>query len=81
MLPIRRREFACFLAALPAGLGFAGRLAAADAPTPADGVARNAESIHQEVRFAASRARVYAALTTARQFDAASRLSEAMKSG
>ena len=35
----------------------------------ADGVSRAAESIHQEPLFAASRARVYSALTDARQFD------------
>jgi activator of HSP90 ATPase len=44
-------------------------------------LSHTAESIHQEVVFHASPARVYAALTTTRQFDAVVRLSAAMQSG
>jgi activator of HSP90 ATPase len=45
------------------------------------GVERTAESIHQERSFAASRRRVYDALTISAQFDHVVRLSAAMRSG
>jgi len=43
------------------------------------GLTHSAESIHDEVMFNAPRSRVYAALTDAKQFDAVTRLSDAMK--
>ena len=45
-----------------------------------EGVARSAESIHQEPVIAASRQRIYAVLTNARQFDRLTLLSDAAKS-
>jgi activator of HSP90 ATPase len=67
------------LAALAAGLGLAGGARATDAAnTP--GLSHDAESIHQEIHFDATRHRVYAALTTADQFDAVSKLGVAAKS-
>lgn len=44
-------------------------------------LSHSAESIHQQVVFHASPARVYAALTATKQFDAVVRLSAAMQSG
>jgi uncharacterized protein YndB with AHSA1/START domain len=46
-----------------------------------DEISRSAESIHQERNFAASRRRVYDALTVTTQFDQVIRLSEATRSG
>jgi activator of HSP90 ATPase len=62
-----------------AAAGFAARLPAAEV-SDGSGIARNAESIHLEPGFAASRARVYAALTDAKQFDQVVQLSGVMKS-
>jgi activator of HSP90 ATPase len=44
-------------------------------------LSHSAESIHQEVVFSASPARVYEALTKTKQFDSVARLGAAMKSG
>lgn len=63
-----------------AAAGFAARLTAAEAPPDGKGIARTAESIHLEPEFAASRARVYTALTDARQFDQVVQLSGVLKS-
>jgi activator of HSP90 ATPase len=65
---------------LMAGALGAGGLAAAlaaEAP-PEGGISRSAESIHQEPVFKASRARLYAALTDAKQFDRVVQLSNAL---
>jgi len=72
---ISRRRLVLGLTALPAGLGAARALAA-----PADGasVSHSAESIHQEVSFKADRRRIYEVLTDAAQFDALTRLSDAV---
>ncbi len=43
-----------------------------------DGLTHSSEAIHQEVDFGASCRRVYAALTTTQQFDALTRLSDAV---
>jgi activator of HSP90 ATPase len=67
------------LAALTAGLGLAAGARAADA-TSTPGLSRDAEAIHQEIHFDATRHRVFAALTTADQFDAVSKLGVAAKS-
>lgn len=81
MTRVSRRELALAVASLPLGLGFTKRLAAAEAAGHAPGISRAAESIHQEIEFAATRARVYRALTDARQFDRVVHLSAAMRSG
>jgi activator of HSP90 ATPase len=80
---ISRRALTVGLAAIPAGLGVARVFGAAtngaDAATGAkDGLTHSAESIHQEVSFQASRRQVYAALTSAKEFDAMTRLSDAL---
>jgi activator of HSP90 ATPase len=67
------------LAALAASLGLAAVARAANA-TNTPGLSHDAESIHQEIHFDATRHRVYAALTIADQFDAVSRLGVAAKS-
>jgi uncharacterized protein YndB with AHSA1/START domain len=75
---IRRRDVpALFLGAGLAGAG-AARAAAAD-PHQDEGLSFTGEAIHQEVSFDASPAKVYAALTDARQFDAVTQLGEAVK--
>ena len=71
-----RRDIAR-LAALAAGAALPSAVRAA---TGTPGLARDAEAIHQEVRFNAPRSRVYAALTKAEQFDAVSKLGVAAKS-
>jgi activator of HSP90 ATPase len=53
-------------------------LEAAEAPA-SGGISRTAESIRLEPEFSASRARVYAALTDAKQFDQVVQLSGVMK--
>lgn len=79
---ISRRAFAVRLAAVPVGLGVgagvfgAGGRVGELAPAEDDGLTHTSEAIHQEVRFDASRRRVYAALTDAKQFDGVTRLSD-----
>lgn len=80
---ISRRALAFHIAAIPLGLSAAARALGAggtDAALAAngDGLSHSAEAIHQEVVFNASRRRVYRALTVARQFDAITRLSDAV---
>jgi len=68
---LSRREVSVRLVSLLPVLGFAGKAGAAAgiAPLPDDlGISRNCECIHQEVVIKASRARVYQALTDAKQF-------------
>jgi activator of HSP90 ATPase len=73
-----RREV---IAGLAMGVG-AIALVGANAPAEAaEEIARNMESIHQEIEFKASPERVYAALTDAAQFHKAVLLSDAVKSG
>jgi activator of HSP90 ATPase len=69
-----RRAFTAALVALPA----VGAVAAKPTGTN-NGLTHGAEAIHDEVIFNASRSRVYATLTDAKQFDAVTRLSDAMK--
>jgi activator of HSP90 ATPase len=82
--PITRRQLTAALTLLPAGLGAAARSLTATghpqdaAPGKSDGLSHSAESIHQEVTFTASCPRVYEALTVAAQFDAITRLSDAV---
>ena len=68
---LTRREVSLRLLSLLPTAALVGRAAAAtgQVPTPADSeISRNRESIHQEVLIKASRARVYQALTEAKQF-------------
>ncbi|HEX9140242.1 MAG TPA: SRPBCC domain-containing protein [Steroidobacteraceae bacterium] len=68
-----RRAFTAALVALPA------INTAASAATDTDnGLIHSAEAIHDEVTINASRSRVYAALTDAKQFDGVTRLSDAI---
>jgi activator of HSP90 ATPase len=70
---IPRRALTFGLAAIPLALDAAVRAAGVE------GLTRASESIHQEVIFAASRQRVYDVLTTAKQFDAVTRLSDGLE--
>jgi activator of HSP90 ATPase len=74
--PLSRRRV-LVAAALGAG-GIAARLAAAEVPVNG-GILRSAESIHHEPVFNAGRARLYAALTDAKQFDKVVQLSGVMQ--
>jgi uncharacterized protein YndB with AHSA1/START domain len=79
-----RRALALRLAAVSLGLGSIARLAGASddgdrSTTSGDGLVHSAEAIHQEVAFKAPRQRVYAALTDSKQFDAVTRLSDAVR--
>jgi activator of HSP90 ATPase len=81
---ISRRALALRIAALPAGLTLAARSWPASIamepakPVDGDGLTRTSEAIHQEIHFDASRERVYRALTTSNEFDAVTRLSDAL---
>jgi activator of HSP90 ATPase len=75
---ISRRSLTLTLAALPLGL-----LSAAQSPgapkvksSAADGLSYSAEAIEQEVMFDASPQRLYQALTTTKDFDLITRLSD-----
>ncbi|MFZ0957081.1 MAG: SRPBCC domain-containing protein [Candidatus Sulfotelmatobacter sp.] len=68
---VTRRELSARLLGILPALGFItkARALTATASSPADnGISRTCECIHQEVAFKASRARVYQALTDAKQF-------------
>jgi activator of HSP90 ATPase len=78
---LTRRAFAVRLAALPVGLSagvraFGAERLAGVASADDDGLTHTSEAIHQEIRFDASRRRVYDALTVGKQFDAVTRLSD-----
>jgi activator of HSP90 ATPase len=73
---ISRRALAAGLAVLPAAFDTNGRAFAA--PGDGNGLSHSAAAIHQEILFNASRARVYEVLTGAKQFDAVTRLSDAV---
>jgi activator of HSP90 ATPase len=73
---ISRRALAAGLAVLPAALDTTDRAIAA--PGDGDGLSHSAAAIHQEALFKASRARVYEVLTGAKEFDAVTRLSDAV---
>jgi uncharacterized protein YndB with AHSA1/START domain len=85
-----RRDFSLRLGSLFSGMSFAGvafgtsitgraggaaARASAEALAGGEEISRNAESIHQEVMFKASRKRIYEALTDAEQFTKVVRLS------
>ena len=77
---ISRRSLALRLAALPVGLVIAAETPAApkdkSSASPADGLSHDAEAIRQEVMLNASPQRVYQALTTTKDFDMITRLSD-----
>ena len=81
---VSRRALALGLVSLPAG--FAATALATDPPgsmenskaDAADGLTRTSEAIHQEIAIKAGRGAVYKALTDSRQFDAITRLSDAI---
>ena len=79
-----RRTIAFSLAALPAGLCLSARvLGASNAmgnskAVDGDGLAHTSETIHQQITFKADRRSVYEALTNSKQFDAITRLSDAV---
>ncbi len=83
---LTRRKFSVQMATLFSGLGFAGtalassKLARGDAFPADDEIIRSAEAIHMEVSFSAAPARVYDALTEAKQFNRVVQLSAAMQS-
>jgi activator of HSP90 ATPase len=79
-MPISRRAFATRAAASLAALGVSPALLSAAEPQSDAGISHTADSIHQERVFKAAPARVYAALTDAREFDGVAKLSDAMKS-
>jgi uncharacterized protein YndB with AHSA1/START domain len=75
--PMSRRALAVGLTAATAGVVVA-RGAMAANPPQADGISHTADAIHQEVVLNATRRRVYRALTDSAEFDAVTRLSDAM---
>jgi uncharacterized protein YndB with AHSA1/START domain len=77
---ITRRDFSIRLATLLPSLGLAGTARLASA-APADGIVNDAEAIHMERTFKASRKRVYEALTESARWDQVVRLSAAMRPG
>ena len=76
-LSTSRREMIVSAAAVIGGIALCPSAVAA----ATEEISHNAESIHQRVRFAASRQRVYQALTNATQFHEVEKMSGAMKSG
>jgi len=83
-VPVTRRSFAAGFAALPIGLALSAQSAAAAADSgaaqmdAAQGLSHSSAAIHQELLFKASRRRVYRLLTDAVEFDAVTRLSDAI---
>ena len=76
---LSRRSLTIGLAMLPAALAAAAESAApakATTAAAADGLSHTSEAIRQEVTLDASPQRVYAALTTAKDFDMITRLSD-----
>jgi activator of HSP90 ATPase len=79
-VPLTRRAFAGRLVASFTALGIPPRLfLSAEAQSDA-GISHTADSIHQEALIKANPARVYSALTDAKQFDGVVKLSAATKS-
>jgi uncharacterized protein YndB with AHSA1/START domain len=76
--PVTRRAVAASLAALPVGRAAIPAGLGAIAADPADGLSFSSESIHQEIEFNAPRRRIFDALTMSSQFDAVTRLSDAI---
>jgi activator of HSP90 ATPase len=74
---VRRRD----IPALLAGVTLAAHAARAAEPHQDEGLTATAEAIHQDIDFAASRARVYALMLDTKAFDAVIRLGRAARSG
>ncbi len=81
LTPSRRDLPARFVATAVgfAAIGAAAEPTGGEPKSAAPGLVHDAEAIHQEVVFAASRERVYSALTTAEQFDKVMHLGLAMR--
>lgn len=79
-MPVSRRTFSKKFAAALATLTIPASELLAVARQSDSGISHTAEAIHLERIIQAPPARVYAALTDARRFDAVARLSDAMKS-
>src|SRR5262245_2227936 len=78
MRAIRRRDMPALLTGLAImGEGF---VYAATEPHRDEGLSFTSEALHQEIVFAAKRAKIYSALIDVDQFDAVTRLSDAAKS-
>ena len=79
---LTRRTFTSSLVYLSAGMSATAPVCAGpgspDAGPAGAGLSHSSESIHQEIKFSASRARVYDALTNSEQFDAVTRLSDGL---
>jgi len=78
---ISRRRFTANVLPAMIAAGEAARAADGDTPaaaTEATGLSHTASAIHQEIDFDVSSDRVYEALTSPRQFDALTRLSDAV---
>lgn len=81
---ISRRALALGVAGLPALFGAASPVLAAAAnadaaqPQTGAGLSQSSQAIHQKVILSAKRQRVYDVLTSAKQFDALTRLSDAV---
>lgn len=74
--PISRRSLVLTLAALPVGLTIAAETPKDKDSAVVDGLSHTAESIRQEVTLDASPQRVYKALTSTKDFDLITRLSD-----
>jgi activator of HSP90 ATPase len=79
MMTLSRREFSMRAAASAAALSIPAALLRASQVPDDRGITHTAASIHQEATFKASPARVYAALTEAKEFDKVFALSDASK--
>lgn len=79
-MPVSRRSFAKTITFSAAALAIPRAFVRAGEPQGDLGVLHTADSIHQESVINATPARVYAALTDAKQFDGVAKLSAAMKS-
>jgi activator of HSP90 ATPase len=79
-MPVTRRSFVKTLTTSAAALAIPRALLRAAEPQSDLGISHTAVSIHQESLLKATPARVYAALTDAKQFDGVAKLSAAMKS-
>ena len=78
-MSVSRREFAKRAAASAAAIAVLPNLLRASQVPDDRGISHTAASIHQEATFKASPARVYAALTEAKEFDKVFALSDASK--
>jgi Activator of Hsp90 ATPase homolog 1-like protein len=73
---VSRRTFSLGLTLIPNALLFAATGSTAKHPTVADGLTHTSEAIRQQLMFDASPQRIYQALTSTRDFDKITRLSD-----